>query len=138
MILPGISGSFILLLLGMYQPLLLAIKEGQWLLISAFMAGCAVGLLSFVHVLKWLLQRFHDTLMALLVGFMAGSLVKLWPWRVAAENGTELHALPAQYAVLTGLPAQTGWACMLACVGLVTVWLLHRASPVHNDGARGN
>ncbi|HAF91932.1 MAG TPA: DUF368 domain-containing protein, partial [Pseudomonas sp.] len=54
-ILPGISGSFILLLLGMYQPVLEAVKQGEIPLLLAFMAGCAIGLLSFVHVLKWTL-----------------------------------------------------------------------------------
>ena len=133
MILPGISGSFILLILGMYQPVLEAVKQAQFSLLLAFMAGCAVGLLSFVHVLKWTLQRFHDTVMALLAGFMAGSLLKLWPWRISGEQGISDQWLwPAQYAQVTGQGAQLPLSLIMLVVAAVVVWLLYRAAPVHN------
>lgn len=130
MILPGISGSFILLLLGMYQPVLEAVKQGAWPLLFAFMAGCAVGLLSFVHVLKWALHRFHDTVMALLAGFMAGSLLKLWPWRISAEQGLgDRWMTPADYALATGEPGQLVPALLAAAVAVMLVWALYRFSP---------
>ncbi|MGJ3255087.1 MAG: DUF368 domain-containing protein [Alcanivorax sp.] len=133
MILPGISGSFILLLLGMYQPVLEAVKQGEIPLLLAFMAGCAIGLLSFVHVLKWTLHRYHDTVMALLAGFMAGSLLKLWPWRVAGEKGLADRWLsPAQYATETGHGSQLALALLAALVAATLVWLLYRLAPVHN------
>ncbi len=133
MILPGISGSFILLLLGMYQPVLEAVKQGQLLLLLAFMAGCTVGLLSFVHILKWTLQRFHDTVMALLAGFMAGSLLKLWPWRISGEHGIADQWLwPAQYAQVTGQGAQLPLSLTMLVVAVALVWLLYRVAPVHN------
>ena len=133
MILPGISGSFILLLLGMYQPVLEAVKQGEIPLLLAFMAGCAIGLLSFVHVLKWTLHRYHDTVMALLAGFMAGSLLKLWPWRVSGEQGLEDRWLsPAQYASETGDGSQLALALLAALVAAMLVWLLYRLAPVHN------
>ncbi len=133
MILPGISGSFILLLLGMYQPVLEAVKQGEIPLLLAFMAGCAIGLLSFVHVLKWTLHRYHDTVMALLAGFMAGSLLKLWPWRIAEGEGVADRWLtPAQYATLTGEGSQLGLALLAALLASVLVWLLYRLAPVHN------
>jgi putative membrane protein len=95
MILPGISGAFVLLLLGLYHPITDLIKglpRGQFTveglaIIAAFGAGCAVGLLMFTKLLKWLLARHHDSTMAFLVGLMFGSLVKIWPFqRVVAET----------------------------------------------------
>ncbi len=134
MILPGISGSFILLLLGMYQPVLEAVKEVQVPLLLAFLSGCAIGLLSFVHILKWTLHHYHDTVMALLAGFMAGSLVKLWPWRVADAAGLQDQWFtPAGYAASTGQSAQTLLALSTAVMAVVLVWLLHRLAPVHNS-----
>lgn len=130
MILPGISGSFILLLLGMYQPVLEAVKGAQYTLLLAFMGGSAVGLLSFVHLLKWLLARYHDTVMALLAGFMAGSLVKLWPWRLSESSGlNEQWFWPADYAQASGQPAQVGLALLMALLAIVLVGLLHRLAP---------
>jgi len=79
MILPGISGSFILLLLGMYAPILMAIKNLELLTLSLFAGGCVVGLLSFSRVLSWMFSSFKTTTFALLGGFMLGSLNKVWP-----------------------------------------------------------
>ncbi|MBL4570294.1 MAG: DUF368 domain-containing protein [Alcanivorax sp.] len=133
MILPGISGSFILLLLGMYQPVLEAVKQGDIPLLLAFMTGCAIGLLSFVHVLKWTLHRYHDTMMALLAGFMAGSLLKLWPWRISGEEGLADRWLsPTEYATVTGEGSQLVMALLAALVAAALVWLLYRVAPMHN------
>ena len=74
MVLPGISGSFILLLLGMYQPLLTAVKTFDLVSLGYFALGCVLGLLSFVHLLKWLLNRYHDTTITVLTGFLLGAL----------------------------------------------------------------
>ena len=139
MILPGISGSFILLLLGMYAPVLEAVHERQVLMIAAFMAGCAVGLLSFVHLLKFLLHRYHDLMMALLAGFMGGSLVKLWPWRVAAEPGSlvEHPVSPAVYAMHHDAPAMVWPALGALLVGVAIVVMLTRFQSVHNEGNAG-
>ncbi|MGI9293032.1 MAG: DUF368 domain-containing protein, partial [Pseudomonadales bacterium] len=81
MILPGISGSFILLLLGMYSNVLQALHEFDLGFIAIFATGCGVGLLSFSHVLGFLLSRFHGQTLALLTGFLAGSLSMVWPWQ---------------------------------------------------------
>lgn len=125
MILPGISGSFILLLLGMYEPILAAVKQGSWSLLALFVAGCAVGLLSFVHLLKWLLARFHDPMMGLLAGFMLGSLNKLWPWRVDIEGSlTQRNLLPDAYYAASGLPPMLTAALLAAFGGMVIVILL--------------
>ncbi|PKM21319.1 MAG: DUF368 domain-containing protein [Gammaproteobacteria bacterium HGW-Gammaproteobacteria-14] len=126
MILPGISGSFILLLLGMYVPVLDAIRGGDWLLLAAFGCGCVVGLLAFVHLLRWLLQRCHDPMMALLAGFMAGSLIKLWPWRSAAADGVREQWLwPSEYAVLHG-DAMLISACVALLAGGLVIVMLSR------------
>ena len=134
MILPGISGSFILLLLGLYPSVLAAVEQGDWPLLLSFMAGCAGGLLAFVRLLKWLLHRYHDTVMALLGGFMAGSLVKLWPWRLPLDQGvSERWLWPADYARAVDGGSQLGLALLMMAVGLALGWLLSFAAPVHNE-----
>ncbi len=82
-ILPGVSGAFILLLLGLYQPMLQALRDVDLAAIAPFVAGLVLGLLAFAKVLRWLLSRVRIPVLALLTGFMAGSLVELWPWRGA-------------------------------------------------------
>lgn len=85
MILPGISGSFILLILGQYAFVISAIKDLDFKVFIIFGAGAAIGLLGFARVLSWLLMRFHGIMIAVLIGFMAGSLRKIWPFK-DAEN----------------------------------------------------
>ena len=81
MILPGISGSFILLLMGSYQTVLEAVKDKNLLTIGVFIFGAVIGLLSFSRVLKWMFSKYHDFTIAILTGFLIGSLNKLWPWK---------------------------------------------------------
>ena len=81
MILPGISGSFILLLLGKYEFALHAVNERLILDLMLLGSGALVGLVLFSNLLSWLLKNFHDVTVALLVGFMLGSLNKIWPWK---------------------------------------------------------
>lgn len=86
MILPGISGAFILLLLGQYATVLSAVNDRDLVTVALVGAGAVVGLLLFARVLRRLLRRWHDPTLAVLVGFMAGSLLKLWPWRQCTET----------------------------------------------------
>ncbi|MCK5469307.1 MAG: DUF368 domain-containing protein, partial [Cyclobacteriaceae bacterium] len=81
MILPGISGSFILLILGKYEFIIESIKDVNILVIVVFGLGCVVGLLSFSRLVSWLLNKYHDITIAILAGFMIGSLNKIWPWK---------------------------------------------------------
>ncbi|MCX7547143.1 DUF368 domain-containing protein [Xanthomarina sp. F1114] len=81
MILPGISGSFILVILGAYKTLSDAIHHWDFKRIAIFGAGAIVGLLSFSRVLKWLFKHYQNTTLALLTGFIMGSLNKIWPWK---------------------------------------------------------
>lgn len=85
MILPGISGAFILVLLGVYGMVLDALHHWQWLVLLTFALGAVAGLLSFARLLDWLFSRYRTVTLAVLTGFIAGSLVKLWPWQAAAR-----------------------------------------------------
>jgi putative membrane protein len=81
MILPGISGSFILVLMGSYHLVLNALHDKDLVIIGLFMSGCLVGILSFARLLKFLFSKFKELTIALLTGFMIGSLYKVWPWK---------------------------------------------------------
>ncbi|MGE5943281.1 MAG: DUF368 domain-containing protein [Flavobacteriales bacterium] len=81
MILPGISGSFILIILGSYKPLSNAIHDFDIKKIVVFVSGAVIGLLSFSHALKWLFKNYHNITLGLLTGFILGSLNKVWPWK---------------------------------------------------------
>lgn len=81
MILPGISGSFILIILGAYKALSNAVHDFDFKKIAIFVLGAIVGLLSFSRLLKWLFKNYHNTTLALLTGFILGSLNKMWPWK---------------------------------------------------------
>ena len=85
MILPGISGSFILVLLGSYSTVLNAIHERDLMVIAVVGAGAIVGLLSFARLLKVMFAKYHDLTIALLSGFLLGSLNKIWPWKRVDE-----------------------------------------------------
>lgn len=82
MILPGISGSFILVILGSYHIVLDAVKSFQIKEVAVFAIGCLIGILSFSRLLKFVLSRFRDITIAMLIGFMIGSLSKVWPWKL--------------------------------------------------------
>ncbi len=86
MILPGISGSFILVLLGAYKPILNAIHEKNIQLLFIFISGAVVGLLSFSRILKWLFNHYKNLTLAVLTGFLIGSLNKIWPWKEVLES----------------------------------------------------
>ncbi|WP_026950762.1 DUF368 domain-containing protein [Algoriphagus mannitolivorans] len=82
MILPGISGSFILLILGKYETILQAVSEKDIFTLALFASGCVVGILSFSRLVAFLLRKFHSTTIGLLSGFMLGSVNELWPWKI--------------------------------------------------------
>jgi putative membrane protein len=136
MILPGISGSFILLLLGMYGPMMNAIKEFQWFTLSCFAAGCVAGLISFSHVLSWMFQHHKTPTLALLGGFMLGSLNKVWPWKITLETVIDRHGkviplvqenvLPHTFETTTQQPAYVLYTLLLVALGIIGVILLER------------
>lgn len=133
MVLPGISGSFILLLLGKYAFILEAIKEFNLAVIVIFGAGCVTGLLGFVRIVSKLLERYHDQMILLLAGIMLGSLTKIWPWKapVAAEVPDGKNALffssnimPDAYLQATGSDPLLLYALGLMTCGLLLVFSL--------------
>ncbi|OEJ95065.1 DUF368 domain-containing protein [Streptomyces thermolilacinus] len=81
LVLPGVSGSFILLTLGLYEPTIEAVNERNFGHLGAFAVGCLVGLALFVKLLKWLLEHYHHMTLVVMTGLMAGSLRALWPWQ---------------------------------------------------------
>lgn len=81
MILPGISGSFLLLILGKYETILTAVNQRDFLTLGIFAVGCVVGILSFSRLISWMLKHHHAATIAVLSGFMLGSINKIWPWK---------------------------------------------------------
>jgi putative membrane protein len=119
MILPGLSGAFILVLLGKYQFMLNAVIQRDLISIAAVMAGAVVGLLSFVRLLRSLLRRYPDVTIAGLTGLMLGSLRKVWPWKeLGATPAQELNILP------TMLTTDVLLAIALAVLGVALVLAL--------------
>ncbi len=131
MILPGISGSFILLLIGMYAPVLAAVKGLQIDVLAIFLCGCVIGLLTFSHLLSWLLHKFRDATLMFLTGLMIGTLPKIWPWKETLtwrtnSKGEQVPLLqqnlsPFDYEHITSQPSQLVIAVvmMFAAIALV-------------------
>jgi len=153
LILPGISGSFILLLMGMYTIIVPTMKktlttfdtEGL-VLMGVFGMGCLIGLMTFSRVLSWTFKNYHNATMAALTGFMIGSLNKIWPWRKAVkgldEDGNiimitpevqadkilqEVNLLPSDFAQQVGEPYLIG-AIALMILGFASVFLMEKFS----------
>ncbi len=104
MILPGISGSFILLLLGKYQQVLDAVTNRDFVVLGIFMAGCIVGLALFARVLTWLFKNHHDISIAILAGIMLGSVRKIWPWQEVVSTRINSHGEVVPLVVNNILP----------------------------------
>ena len=140
MILPGLSGSFLLLLMGLYAVVLGAVKSLDLTVLAVFAAGCLVGILSFSRLLSWLLSRYRDLTLAFLTGLMLGSLNKVWPWKQTLTWRADSHGQqvplqqenlwPTQFTSLVGQDSQWMLAIMLAVAGVVLVlgleWLAGR------------
>jgi len=136
MILPGISGAFILLILGKYEFILTALNELNLVVIGLFIFGCVIGLVSFVRVISWLLTRYHNTAVALLAGFMMGSLNKLWPWKETLEYRLDSHGnqvpfvdvnvMPNEYFEATGNDPVFIQAILFMAVGFFIIVLIEK------------
>jgi putative membrane protein len=142
MILPGISGAFILFILGKYQFVLSAVNNRDIVSIGLVGIGAVIGLVSFAQVLSWLFKRYHDLTVAVLIGLMLGSLRKLWPWKLDVEwlldsagnfvldrHGDlmvirQANVLP-DFSTQAGL-METAVAFTLALIGIAAVVLLDR------------
>ena len=120
MILPGISGSFILLLLGKYEYMLQALTDLNIVLILTFVIGAAVGIISFSHFLTWLLNKYHSVTISALAGIMIGSLVKVWPWQLE-HDGVSSPVLPFNPSLGPVDSGHIGLAILFAAIGIVLV-----------------
>ena len=140
MILPGISGSFILLILGKYETILTALAQKDFFTLALFASGCLVGILSFSRVVAFLLRRFYAVTLGLLSGFMLGSVNELWPWKVVTSWRTSSsgqqkpflteNILPSDYLAQVGQEPNLIWAiaAFLFGIGMVLFieWLANK------------
>ena len=142
MILPGISGSFILLIFGKYEFILSAVKEFRIVDIAIFGLGCIVGLLSFARLVSWLFNKYHNITIGVLSGFMIGSLNKVWPWKEAIQTYIDRHGdlkplveanvLPNQYFAKTGAEPFFLEAILFAAAGFLIVLAMDRVAAALN------
>jgi len=147
MVLPGISGAFILILLGKYIYIITAVDQRDILVLAVFALGCLSGLLSFARVVSWLLKNYHDFAIALLSGFMIGSLNKVWPWKETLETMIDHHGetipilqksiLPGAYRAL-GFETHLLEAVIFMALGVLLVVLLENlANFMNRSHAKG-
>ena len=132
MILPGISGAFILLLLGKYQYTMQAVVDLNIPVMAIFVVGAAAGIVSFSHLLSWLLKHWHDLTVSVLMGFMVGSLNKVWPWKEPVETYLDSHGelqplverniTPGHFEALYDKPSLLAQAVLLCIVGFLTIY----------------
>lgn len=132
MILPGISGAFILLLMGKYTYILGAVSTFNIGVLLLFAIGAVAGITSFSHLLSWLLKHHHTATVSLLTGFMVGSLNKVWPWKETLQTYTDSHGVekalvesnisPVHFGELTGSDPLL-WQAILMCIaGFLLIW----------------
>jgi putative membrane protein len=129
MILPGISGSFILVLLGKYMYVLEAVNNRDFLVLFLVALGACVGIVAFSRLLGWLLNNYHDLMVALLTGLMLGSLRKIWPWKETIESrivGEKVIPIVQSNVLPEGFGGEVVSALCLMVMGLLAVLLLDR------------
>ena len=128
MMLPGLSGSFILILMGNYELLMVtAITELNILLLSVFFLGSAFGLMSFSHILSWVFKHYKNQTLALLTGFILGSLSIIWPWKEVAESiiiKGKGKIIAYNWYFPNELNTETILAILLILVGILSVYAL--------------
>ena len=133
MILPGISGAFILVLLGSYKTILDAVHERDIKVVLIVATGAIFGLLSFARLLKWMFNHYKDLTLALLTGFILGSLNKIWPWKKVLETKTfgdktivtnEMNVWPWNFE----MEPQLLFAILLAVTGFSLIFILEKTA----------
>ncbi|MFP4069274.1 MAG: DUF368 domain-containing protein [Opitutales bacterium] len=132
MILPGISGSYILVILGKYQQVLEALNARDLAAIGCFMAGLVVGVLTIVRIVSWLLRHFRQVTMVALTGIMAGALRTVWPWKETLTTRIDSSGETVPLSQRNVLPADGGDilpSLLLLLVGALVVLGLHRLNP---------
>ena len=125
MILPGISGAFIMVLLGAYKPILSAVTDRDYKTVAVVFLGAIVGLLSFSKILKWLFANYKNYTLAVLTGFIIGSLNKIWPWKETLTWRTNSHGIKVAFNQQSVSPFSfEGDAELTMAVGLIVVGFL--------------
>lgn len=119
MILPGISGSLIMVLLGQYEIIINAVADRDIFILAVFALGAVTGIALFVRLLTWLLKHYHLAVIAFLVGVMAGSLRRVWPWQETNDAGVHINTLPGLDWMFIG-------ALILGAIGFIIVLILER------------
>jgi putative membrane protein len=136
MILPGISGAFILVLLGAYKPVLDAIHTKDFKLLAILAIGAISGLLSFSKVLKWLFTHYRNYTLAVLTGFILGSLNKIWPWKETLTWRLNSHGIKVPFNEQSISPyvfegdSQLALAILLAIIGFTVIVLLEKLANI--------
>lgn len=132
MILPGISGSFILLLLGKYQQVLAAVTERDFVTLGVFMLGCIVGIALFARFLSWLFKHYHDISIAILAGIMLGSLQKIWPWKETVLTRINSHGVEVPLVENNVLPSALDAAFFIALfLGILGAFIVFQLDRMH-------
>ncbi len=132
MILPGISGAFIMVLLGAYKPILSAVNDRDYKTVAIVFLGAIVGLLSFSKILKWLFANYKNYTLAVLTGFIVGSLNKIWPWKETLTWRTNSHGIEVPLKQQGVLPTSFDgdpklmMAIILAIVGFGLILLMEK------------
>lgn len=132
MMLPGLSGSFILILLGNYELLLVkAVADLNIIILTVFFLGSLFGLLSFSHLLSWLLKKYKDQTLAILTGFITGSLAIIWPWKEVEESiiiGDKEKIIDYQLLIPQELNQENIIAIILMMMGIAIVYAIEKFS----------
>ena len=126
MILPGISGAYVLVLLGKYHYILEALNNKDFFTLFIIGAGALVGLISFAQILGWLLKRYYDLIMAILIGLMCGSLRKIWPWKETVttfidSHGKEIPSLQSNI-IPSSFTSEVVYALLFMLIGILVIW----------------
>ena len=132
MILPGLSGSFVLLLFGQYRNILEALNQRDFFVISIFLGGCVLGLFSMVRFLSWLFKNYYDWTIAMILGIIIGSMSKIWPWKETVSTMIDRHGdiIPVQQINIfpQNLNQDVIFSIGLMVLGFFIVFLLNRRS----------
>ncbi len=143
MILPGLSGSFVLILMGNYALVLGAISTLDLAIVMPFLLGCGIGLIAFSNVLAWVFKRYANATLALMTGFVVGSLVIIWPWKEAITRSVERPGKPAREVVVsydwflpTPQQSSTWLALLLMIAGAISIVLMEKYAGAEQSDER--
>jgi putative membrane protein len=132
MMLPGLSGSYILILLGNYELLMVtAVTDLNITLLSVFFLGSVFGLMSFSHLISWLLKKYKDSTLSILTGFILGSLNIIWPWKKVARSvkiNEEIKIIEYNFFLPSQISSNTILAIIVMIAGFLLVYFLEKYS----------